>query len=113
MRINQLTRYCQEVFQRIRGEPEDQTCLYRKTVSCTDHLISINAELRYHAKQSGFFTLIDDQGREFYPLNLNEFPLTQNDHQSLQVTLEYYPQLLNIYQYGISARLICVEKKGN
>lgn len=63
----------------------------------------------YHVERRGYFSIQDDNGRDFFPFNAKQFPKVMKDHFRVRFTLECFPSLGNYYGNGLSARIIRIE----
>lgn len=75
----------------------------------TERTITLIGTLVYFVDQRGYFAVIGEDGQKYYPFNSKQFPKVLRDRLRARFTLEYFPDVANMYHCGYSARLLAVE----
>jgi hypothetical protein len=75
----------------------------------TERTVTLIGTLVYFVDQRGYFAVVGDDGQKYYPFNSKQFPKVLRDRLRARFTLEYFPDVANVYHCGHSARLLAVE----
>ena len=67
----------------------------------------------YHVERRGYFSIEDDQGNTYFPINCKDFPKLLKDRLRVEFTLQYYPDVANFFGTGIPAKIIKLEKENS
>ncbi|MDH5356961.1 MAG: hypothetical protein OEY09_21150 [Gammaproteobacteria bacterium] len=67
----------------------------------------------YHIERRGYFSIQDDQGNTYFPINSKHFPKLLKDRLRVQFTLQCYPDVANFFGSGIPAKIIKLEKENS
>lgn len=73
------------------------------------NLITTTGTLLYHVDHRGFFGLLTEDGKQFFPFNSAQFPKLLKDRLRVKIVLECFENVPNYYKWGTSARIIAME----
>jgi len=63
----------------------------------------------YHIERRGYYGIVGDDGKHYYPSNLSQFPKFFKDRKRVRYVLQTYPGVASFYKWGTTARIIALE----
>lgn len=101
-----------QLFQRLKKSPGKQAYNAQETHN-TDHIITTTGTIIYHMAYLGYYNILSDDGIQYTPFNLQQFPSVLRNNMRIQFTLQTFPQVQSIHQTGTASRLINVHQLSN
>jgi len=102
-----VSRYCQSMLQRLI--PSDTESFPSAEQFMGENAVTATGMMVYNVGHRGFYGIICDNGIKYLPINLMDFPKLMRDRKRIRFTIEFYPKVASIYQWGMTARIIHVE----
>lgn len=77
----------------------------------SNNTITYSGMMVYHIERRGFFSIQDDQGNTYYPINARQFPKMLKDRLRVRFTLRCHPEISNYFGVGTTAHIVRLEKE--
>ncbi len=110
--IDKVIEYYQAIIDRPSPPPnspfEDQFLAY----SDSDNFTVGYGILRYHIGNISFYGIVDENNNKFLPINTIQHQHSLINGKRVQFCLQTYPNISNIYRWGITSQLIAVQILG-
>jgi hypothetical protein len=72
--------------------------------------ITFTGMMVYHIERRGFFSIEDDEGNSYFPINAKDFPKMLKDRLRVRFTLRCHPEIANYFGAGIPAQILTLDK---
>ena len=105
--IGNLSKYYQHIISRIHT-PEIDLSVFTKHAQDKE-LITGYGFIIYNVNQRGFYGIIDDNGKQYFPINGKQFTQLLDDRKKIQFSLRVHPEISNMYRWGKTVNVIALQ----
>ncbi len=104
--VTKVSKYYQSIISKLSGNDEpDHFQEYAQINNLTTGFGTIVLNIEKH----GFYGIVSDDNKKFFPINSNKIGHFLHDRKRVQFCLQTHPEIINIYRWGTSVRIVAIQ----
>ncbi|MDH5230240.1 MAG: hypothetical protein OEZ58_12990 [Gammaproteobacteria bacterium] len=107
--LHKVSYYCQSILSRIIPTGQNQSSMSLPLKHDYKNTISIYGTIIYNIEHRGYFGILSDCGKQFFPINGGNFTKILKHHRRVQATVIRFPEVASFYRWGEPVQLINAE----